>query len=163
MRLQLEHVGNRVSKIKDWKTISFCGLNHFRGNICFKWIPRPHIEVWIFSPFLCGGGGGCMDQRKTDINKSFEVFRLKPTLCGKAEGEGCPEHCHRCHSFWHWWESDSFFFLQDVGYLSSEFCLQLIWAEITKKGTWKAVSWEEECEILALGTRCISWQFLIET
>ena len=44
---------------------------------------------WMFKKKKKGGGEGCMDQRKTDINKSFEVFRLKPTLCGKAEGEGC--------------------------------------------------------------------------
>ena len=54
-------------------------------------------------------------------------------------------------------------FPQGVGHLSSELCLQLVWAEITKKGAQKAVSWEEECEILDLGTRCISWQFLIQT
>lgn len=29
-----------------------------------------------------------MDQRKT-YQKNFEVFRFKPTLRGKAEGEGC--------------------------------------------------------------------------
>ena len=40
--------------------------------------------------------------------------------------------------------------------MSSEFCLQLIWAEITKKGTWKTVSWEEECEILDLGMHLLA-------
>lgn len=64
------HVGNRVSGMKAWKTISVCGLKHFKATICFKLIPRPHNEMWFSAP--CLKSGGSEDRGKIDIKRACD-------------------------------------------------------------------------------------------
>lgn len=70
-----EHVGNRVSEIKAQKTISVCGLKQFGETICFKLIPRPHNQMWLFAPCLYSGGS--KDRGKIDIKRALQSFDSK--------------------------------------------------------------------------------------
>lgn len=64
------HAGNRISGIKARKTISGCGLKHFKATICFKLIPRPHNEMWFSA--LCLNSGGSEDRGKIDIKRACD-------------------------------------------------------------------------------------------